>query len=190
VDRSNERQLCDRAGQLGSSAWAEKQSRRCGVGIADAAAIALAFTQTAARCWRRITGYNESLSGMRRWPARNGEVKDRHDVLESDRFKELAEMARRRDGKTGASVCSPIRQEIDAEAAAPSTCCSTTRKSCAGVDTGHTVQPGTRHSRRVRSPSVSEHDRRSDGLPVISLYGTKEGIGRPSLDSLRNSMLS
>ena len=44
----------------------------------------------------RLTGYNESLSGMRRWAARTASVSNGIDVLEEDRFAELSALARSR----------------------------------------------------------------------------------------------
>ena len=67
--------------------------------IADAAAVALGIHSDGGSLAARITGYNESLSGMRRWPARNGDVKTGIDVLEADDFRELAELARRHGGR-------------------------------------------------------------------------------------------
>ena len=55
--------------------------------IADAAAVALGIHSDGGSLAAHITGYNESLSGMRRWPARNGDVKTGVDVLEADHFR-------------------------------------------------------------------------------------------------------
>jgi len=153
--------------------------------IADAAAIALGIHADGGALAARITGYNESLSGMRRWPARNGEVKTGIDVLESDRFKELAEMARRRDGKlrlglltnqTGIDAEGRRTVDVlfhDAEEAVPGLT----------LDTLFSTEHGIAGA--YDQPSVPNTTDAATGLPVISLYGTKEGDRRPSLDSLR-----
>jgi uncharacterized protein YbbC (DUF1343 family)/CubicO group peptidase (beta-lactamase class C family) len=153
--------------------------------IADAAAIALGIHADGGALAARITGYNESLSGMRRWPARNGEVKTGIDVLESDRFKELAEMARRRDGKlrlglltnqTGIDAEGRRTVDVlfhDAEEAVP------------GLTLDTLFSPEHGIAGAYDQPSVPNTTDAATGLPVISLYGTKEGDRRPSLDSLR-----
>src|SRR5215813_1447550 len=43
--------------------------------IADASAVALHIAPDGGKLSARLTGYNESLTGMRRWVARNGDVK-------------------------------------------------------------------------------------------------------------------
>jgi uncharacterized protein YbbC (DUF1343 family) len=153
--------------------------------IADAAAIALGIHADGGALAARITGYNESLSGMRRWPARNGEVKTGIDVLESDRFKELAEMARRRDGKlrlglltnqTGIDAEGRRTVDVlfhDAEEAVP------------GLTLDTLFSPEHGIAGAYDQPSVPNTTDAATGVPVISLYGTKEGDRRPSLDSLR-----
>ena len=153
--------------------------------IADAAAIALGIHADGGALAARITGYSESLSGMRRWPARNGEVKTGIDVLESDRFQELAEMARRRDGKlrlglltNQTGIDAEGRRTIDvlfhdAEEAVP------------GLTLDTLFSPEHGIAGAYDQPSVPNPTDAATGLPVISLYGTKERDRRPSLDSLR-----
>jgi CubicO group peptidase (beta-lactamase class C family) len=63
--------------------------------VADVAAAAVGVSTDYGDYVAKLTGYNESLSGTRRWPARNGEVKTGIDVLEQDRFNELANLARK-----------------------------------------------------------------------------------------------
>jgi uncharacterized protein YbbC (DUF1343 family)/CubicO group peptidase (beta-lactamase class C family) len=153
--------------------------------IADAAAVALGIHADGGELAAHITGYNESLSGMRRWPVRNGEIKTGIDVLEDDRFQELAEMARRYDGKlrlglltNQTGVDAQGRRTIDvlfhdAEQAVP------------GLTLDALFSPEHGIARAYDQPNVPNATDAATGLPVISLYGTKDADRRPSLDSLR-----
>jgi uncharacterized protein YbbC (DUF1343 family)/CubicO group peptidase (beta-lactamase class C family) len=153
--------------------------------IADAAAVALGIHGDGGALAAHITGYNESLSGMRRWPARNGEVKTGIDVLEGGRFQELAEMARRHGGnlrlglltnQTG--IDAEGRRTIDvlfhdAEQAVP------------GLTLDTLFSPEHGIGGAYDEPSVPNSTDAATALPVVSLYGTKDADRRPSLDSLR-----
>jgi uncharacterized protein YbbC (DUF1343 family)/CubicO group peptidase (beta-lactamase class C family) len=153
--------------------------------IADAAAIAIGIHADNGALAAHITGYNESLSGMRRWPARNGEVKTGIDVLASDHFDELAEMARRHAGKlrlglltNQTGIDAEDRRTIDllfhdAEQAVPGLTLDTLFSPEHGIG-GTYDEPGV--------PNTTDA---ATGLPVIGLYGTKDADRRPSLDVLR-----
>lgn len=154
--------------------------------IADAAAIALGIHADGGSLAAHITGYNESLSGMRRWPARNGDVRTGIDVLEADNFRELAELARRHDGhvrgglltnQTG--VDSKGRRTIDvlsrdAQRAVPGLTLTTLFSPEHGIG-GTADEPGIPNS---TDPTT--------GLPIISLYGATDADRRPSLEALRS----
>ena len=130
--------------------------------IADAAAVALGIHADGGALAAHITGYNESLSGMRRWPVRNGEVKTGIDVLESDHFPGSG-----RDG-------SPPRRQTPARPADQSDWSRLRRPphdrralprcgtGCAGTDAGYTLQPRTRHRGRVRPTERAGHDGRNN----------------------------
>jgi uncharacterized protein YbbC (DUF1343 family)/CubicO group peptidase (beta-lactamase class C family) len=153
--------------------------------IADAAAVAVGVHADGGALAARITGYNESMSGTRRWPSRNGEVKTGIDVLESDRFQELAEIARRHNGKlriglltNQTGVDAEGRHTIDvlfhnAEQAVP------------GLTLETLFSPEHGIAGAYDQPSVPNTSDAATGLPVISLYGAKDTDRRPSLDSLR-----
>ena len=153
--------------------------------IANAAAVALGIHADGGALATRITGYNETLSGMRRWPARNGEVSTGIDVLESDRFEELAEMARHHGGKlrlglltNQTGVDAQGRRTIDvlfrdAQQAVP------------GLTLDALFSPEHGIAGAFDQPSVANMTDAATGLPVISLYGTRDADRRPSLDSLR-----
>ncbi|MGB9028955.1 MAG: serine hydrolase [Acidobacteriaceae bacterium] len=153
--------------------------------IADAAAVALGIHADGGALAARITGYNESMSGMRRWPSRNGEVKTGIDVLEDDHFEEFAEMARHRGGQlrlglltnqTGVDAESRRTIDVlfhDAEHAVP------------GLTLDTLFSPEHGIGGAYDQPNVPSTTDAATGLPVISLYGTKDPDRRPSLDSLR-----
>jgi len=153
--------------------------------IADAAAIALGIHTDGGALAAHITGYNESLSGMRRWPARNGEVKTGIDVLEGDHFEELAELARRHGGRlrlglltNQTGVDADGRRTIDvlfhdAAQAVPGLSLVTFFSPEHGISGGYD------------QPDVPNSADSATGLPIISLYGPKDTDRRPSLDSLR-----
>jgi uncharacterized protein YbbC (DUF1343 family)/CubicO group peptidase (beta-lactamase class C family) len=153
--------------------------------IADAAAIALGIHADSGALAAHITGYNESLSGMRHWPARNGEVKTGIDVLESDGFQEFAEMARRHGGElrlglltNQTGIDAEGRRTIDvlfhdAEQAVP------------GLTLDTLFSPEHGIAGAYDEPTVPNSSDAATGLPVISLYGTRDADRRPSLDSLR-----
>ena len=153
--------------------------------IADAAAVALGIHNDGGSLAARITGYNESLSGMRRWPSRNGEVKTGIDVLEADDFRELADLARRHGGslrmglvtnQTG--VDSQGRRTIDI-------LFHDAPRDVPGVTLTTLFSP--EHGIRGASdePGIPDSTDAATGLPIISLYGATEADRRPTLETLR-----
>ena len=63
--------------------------------IADVAAkTAVGVHSESGALAARLTGYNESLTGIRRWPARNGMVRTGIDVLEEHHYDQLAALAK------------------------------------------------------------------------------------------------
>ena len=153
--------------------------------VADAAALALSIHADSNTLAANITGYNESLVGMRRTPARNGEVRTGIDVLEADQFKELAELAATHGNKlrlglltNQTGIDAQGRRTIDvlahdAPQAIPGLVLTTLFSPEHGI-AGSFDQPGVPSSVDVAT-----------GLPVISLYGATDAERRPSLDTLR-----
>ncbi|MGA2848707.1 MAG: serine hydrolase [Terracidiphilus sp.] len=153
--------------------------------VADAAAIALGIHADSGTQAAAITGYNESLTGMRRSSARNDDVKTGIDVLEADHFKELADLASTHSGKlrlglltNQTGVDADGRRTIDvlahdASQAVPGLTLTTLFSPEHGI-AGSFDQPGV--------PSTVDA---ATNLPVISLYGTTDAQRRPSLDTLR-----
>jgi uncharacterized protein YbbC (DUF1343 family) len=154
--------------------------------VADAAARAFGVIPDGGALAAHITGYNESLSGSRRWAVRNGEVKTGIDVLEADHFSELAELEKSHGGKlriglltNQSGVDSSNRRTIDilfrdAPAAVPGLALETLFSPEHGI-TGTVDQPGIANSTDTAT-----------GLPVISLYGNSAAERHPSTDALKN----
>jgi uncharacterized protein YbbC (DUF1343 family)/CubicO group peptidase (beta-lactamase class C family) len=153
--------------------------------VADAAATMLGVHADNGALAAHITGYNESLSGARRWTSRNAEVKTGIDVLEANHFSELAELAKRHNGKlrlglltNQTGVDAQGRRTIDvlfhdAVQAVPGVALTTLFSPEHGI-------AGALDQASV--PSVVDA---ATKLPVVSLYGSSDGQRRPSGDTLR-----
>jgi len=153
--------------------------------VADAAAQAFGVIPDGGTLAAHITGYNESLSGSRRWAARNGEVKTGIDVLEADHFSELGELARKHGGKLRVGL---LTNQTGVDAAGRRTIDILFRDAAAAVpgltlETIFTPEHGLSGS--FDQPGIPNSTDAATGLPVISLYGNKEADRHPSLDSLR-----
>lgn len=152
--------------------------------IADAAAVAVGVHADGGVLAARITGYNESLSGMRRWPARNAEVKTGIDVLEADHFAELADLAHQHGGKlrlglltNQSGVDGDGRRTTDvlfhdASLAVP------------GLTLDELFSPEHGIAGAYDRPGVPDSTDAATGLPVVSLYGATDAERRPSADAL------
>lgn len=153
--------------------------------IANVAAVALGIHGDDGLLAAHITGYNESLSGMRRWPARNAQVETGIDVLEDDHFAELAAVVHRHGSRlklglltNPTGVDAQGRRTIDvlyrdAAAAIPGLALTTLFSPEHGIS-GSYDRPGV--------PNTTDA---TTGLPVISLYGATAAERRPPLESLR-----
>jgi uncharacterized protein YbbC (DUF1343 family) len=132
----------------------------------------------------RLTGYNESISGERRWQDRNGAVDTGIDVLEEDHFAPLAALAARHGGalrlglltnQTGLDAQGRRTIDIlahDAEAAVP------------GLKLKLLFSPEHGLNGALDEEGIRDSTDPSTGLPVISLYGSAERR-RPALETLR-----
>jgi SSS family transporter len=126
----------------------------------------------------KITGYNESIAGERRWQARNGNVTNGIDVLEETQFAPLAALAQKHGGKLRVGLLTNQtgldaqgRRTIDILAAAPSLQLKVI------FSPEHGIQ-GT-----LDKQGIEDTKDASTGLPVISLFGKQL---RPSSDTLRS----
>ena len=154
--------------------------------VADAAAVALGIHPDGGALGARLTGYNESLSGMRHRTTRNGDVQTGIDVLESNHFAELASLARGHNGhlKLGlltnqSGVDRQGRRTVDllfhdAHASVP------------GLELTTLFSPEHGISGSYDQPGVPDSTDIATGLPIVSLYGATAAERRPSLDTLRS----
>ena len=150
--------------------------------VADAAAEALGIPTQHDGKLAQLTGYNESLTGARRWSARNGDVMTGIDVLEAEHFATLQTLADRHGGvlriglltnQTG--INREGRRTIDVLAhAAPSLKLTTLFSPEHGI-------AGTADTTKIANSTDAQ-----TGLPVISLYGATDAARRPTPESLRN----
>jgi uncharacterized protein YbbC (DUF1343 family) len=149
--------------------------------IADAAALALGIAPDHGRLSAKLTGYNESLSGMHHWVAHNAEIKTGIDVLEADNFAELRTLARKHDGhlriglltnQTG--VDAKGQRTIDVLAHAP------------GIELKTLFSPEHGIRGAQDTTDISNSSDQQTGLPMISLYGATDSQRRPPLDTMRS----
>ena len=98
----------------------------------------------------RLTGYNESIAGERRWQDRNGTVATGIDVLEQDHFAELAALAAQHAGTLRVGLLT--NQTGGRQAGPPHHRCAAARSrfGCARAQAEGAVQPGARHRGRPR----------------------------------------
>jgi uncharacterized protein YbbC (DUF1343 family)/CubicO group peptidase (beta-lactamase class C family) len=152
--------------------------------IADAAAQAIGIKTQENGQLTQLTGYNESLTGARRWAARNGDVMTGIDVLESEKFLTLQALAKKHGGHLRMGLLTNQsgldrggRRTIDvlasdAHPADPSLTLTTL------FSPEHGIQ-GSQDQ-----PDIANATDAATNLPVISLYGLKDEQRRPSPDSL------
>ncbi|HEX6495169.1 MAG TPA: exo-beta-N-acetylmuramidase NamZ domain-containing protein [Acidobacteriaceae bacterium] len=152
--------------------------------IADAVAQAIGITTQQDGQLTQLTGYNESLTGARRWQARNGDVMTGIDVLESEKFLTLQALAKKHGGHlrmglltSAVGVDRAGRRTVDvlahdARATDPSLSLTTL------FSPEHGLQ-GNQDQSNIRNATDT-----ATGLPIISLYGSKEEQRRPSQASL------
>ena len=152
--------------------------------IADAAAQAIGITTQESGQLTQLTGYNETLTGERRWAARNGDVMTGVDVLESQKFLTLQALAKKHGGHlrmglltSAVGVDRDGHRTIDvlahdAHAADPSLTLTTLFSPEHGLQANQDTE------------NISNTTDTATGLPVISLFGSEEKR-RPSIDTLR-----
>jgi uncharacterized protein YbbC (DUF1343 family) len=154
--------------------------------IANVVAVALGIHADGDALAAHITGYNESLSGMRRWAARNGDVQTGIDVLEGDHFAELAALAQTHGGHlrlglltNQSGLDSQDHRTIDvldhdAASAVP------------GLKLTTLFSPEHGISGSFDHPGIPNSTDAATGLPIVSLYGSSAAQRHPPLNVLRN----
>lgn len=154
--------------------------------VADAAAEALHIDiPESGREISRLTGYNESLTGMRRLANRNGAAKTGIDVLEEENFAPLAELESKHGGKLRLGILTNQtgldghgRRTIDvlahdAAAKVPGLTVTTLFSPEHGIT-------GTMDTTHIGGGVDA-----ATGLPVVSIYGAKAEQRHPPMDKLR-----
>jgi len=153
--------------------------------VADVAAAALGIHADNGALSAKITGYNESLSGARRWAARNAEVKTGIDVLESDRFSELADLAKQHNGKLRLGL---LTNQTGVDANGQRTIdvlFHDASQSIPGLALTTLFSPEHGIAGALDSPGVPSGVDPATSLPIVSLYGATDAQRRPSLETLR-----
>jgi SSS family transporter len=152
-------------------------------GVANAVAKWVRTQPDSKKLAARLTGYNESIAGGRRWQDRNGKVATGIDVLEQNKFAPLAALAAKHGGvlrvglltnQTGLDAGGRTTIDVlarDAQAAVP------------GLKLQLLFSPEHGITGALDRPSIEDGKDPSSGLPVISLYGAQR---RPSLETLRS----
>ena len=133
----------------------------------------------------RLTGYNESIAGERRWQDRNGTVATGIDVLEQDHFAELAALAAQHAGtlrvglltnQTGVDKQGHRTIDVllhEAASAVP------------GLKLKVLFSPEHGIAGALDKPGIPNSTDPSSGLPVVSLFGATPAELHPPLDTLR-----
>jgi uncharacterized protein YbbC (DUF1343 family)/CubicO group peptidase (beta-lactamase class C family) len=153
--------------------------------IADAAAEAVGIQTQQTSQLVQLTGYNESITGARRWPARNGDVQTGIDVLEAEKFVTLQGLAKKHGGHLRMGVLTN-QTGLDREGH---------RTIDVLAHDAHAVDPGLTLD-TIFSPEhgiqgaldtsvLANETDPATHLPIISLYGVKDEQRRPSQESLR-----
>ncbi len=149
---------------------------RSEIATAVAAALHLTVTEKDRLRLARITGYNESMMAARRIVARNGEVKDGIDVLESHDFRELQPDPAhpRRIGLVAnqTSVDRQGRRTADVLAHVP------------GLQLVAIFSPEHGFEGKLDTTAIGNSRDAATGAPVYSVYGATDAQRRPPADVL------
>jgi uncharacterized protein YbbC (DUF1343 family)/CubicO group peptidase (beta-lactamase class C family) len=152
--------------------------------VADAAARAFGVIPDGGVLAAHITGYNESLSGARRWTARNGDVKTGIDVLEADHFAELAELAKRHGDKLRLGLLTNQSGVDGAGKRTIDVLFHDAHDAVPGVSLETIFAPEHGIFGAEDKPGIANSTDAATGLPVVSLYGKTEADRHPSADAL------
>jgi uncharacterized protein YbbC (DUF1343 family)/CubicO group peptidase (beta-lactamase class C family) len=151
-------------------------SLRTRLATAVADALPLTMAQKEKLRWESITGYNEAMSGGRRISNRNGSVKSGIDVLEAHNFDILRGTGGPRKiglltNQTG--IDADGVRTIDVLAHVP------------GVSLDAIFSPEHGVTGTLDTTDVANSKDAATGVPVLSVYGAKDSLRRPSVDVLK-----
>lgn len=149
--------------------------------IASAAAVALGIVPDQGKLSAKLTGYNESLSGMRHWIARNADVKTGIDVLEANNFAELHALAKKHGGNLQIGLLTN-QSGVDAEGHRTIDILA----HASGIELKTLFSPEHGISGTQDTEKIGNTTDAATGLPVISLYGSTDAQRRPPLDAMRS----
>ncbi len=133
----------------------------------------------------RLTGYNESLTGMVRWGNRNGSVENGIDVLEHENYSPLAVLEQKRGGRLRVGVLSNQtgvdshgRRTIDilykdAAAKVP------------GLILTAIFSPEHGIQGELDTTNIPDSTDTATGLPIVSLYGATDAKRHPSPEQMQ-----
>ena len=152
--------------------------------VANAAATALGIRNDHGKLIAQITGYNESISGMRRWQDRNGSVLTGIDVIEADHFAGLARLATKHGGTLHMGLLTN-QTGLDAQGRRTIDVLSKDAQAIPGLQLKLLFSPEHGISGNVDTPDIANSTDAATGLPVISLYGSSKEQRRPSAETLR-----
>ncbi len=146
--------------------------------LADAVASSLALTPSEGAKLRlaRITGYNESMMAARRFTARNGQVLNGIDVLESDNFREFH-----------ASAAHPVRVGLVTNQTAVDASGRRTADVLAnapGVHLAAIFSPEHGIAGVLDTTDINNTKDAATGAMVYSVYGDTDAKRRPSEQAL------
>ena len=153
--------------------------------IANIAATSFGIHSDTGALAATLTGYNESLTGMRRWTSRNSNVLNGIDVLEQDHFEALASLAKSHGGQlrvglltnqTGLDQNGNRTIDILAKDAA---------NAVPGLKLVTLFSPEHGIAGSLDLSDIADSTDKATGLPVISLYSSTDAERRPSQDELK-----
>ncbi len=153
--------------------------------IASIAASSFGVHSDSGALAARLTGYNESLTGMRRWSDRNATVLNGIDVLEADHFDELAKLAQSHHGQlrvglmtnqTGVDLSGNRTIDVLAKEA---------EKAIPGLKLSLLFSPEHGLAGTLDVSGIANSRDTATGLPIISLYGATDTERRPSPEDLQ-----
>lgn len=151
--------------------------------IANIAATSFGVDSDGGTLAARLTGYNESLTGLRRWSARNAQVLTGIDVLEEDHFEELAKLAHRHGGKLRVGLLTN-QTGLDQDGKRTIDILSDAAKVLPGLALVTLFSPEHGINGALDVDHIASSKDAATGIPVVSLYGQADADRRPSPDEL------
>ncbi len=153
--------------------------------IATAAATAVGVRADDGKLIAKLTGYNESIAGMRHRADRNGAVATGIDVLEEEHFEPLAQLAAKHGGTLRVGL---LTNQTGLDAVGRRTIdvlLHDGKQAIPGLELKTLFSPEHGIAGALDKEGIGNSTDAATGLPVVSLYGTA-AQRRPALDTLRS----